>query len=348
MVDSQKDAEKDMRSQLSAADRESVEAEIKRRKVEKEVSRLKGKVKAMFEADREDATEELDSIGGGRCDVEDSNGDDAEELPRRRSRERPSGLSYKLRHAATRAAVRRYVGRKAEQLERWLTHVISNDDSWQRVFGDSEEEAGDRSGEGEHGRVELREEEDLVGQPVEVRAAHTPRFILVALLANYPELLNAILKSKHFKHVFKGAEKRAMHAIRELWERNGLRVYTDLRLSQDAYQRLINLTTHRWDADMEEMVRLVLSRGAHMCKWPAVATMLDRQAEELSDVGLQSSADMVLTTLDLSLVLQQRARRLLKEGVIQHGEALRVQVIADASGIFNATGTNGTVVVLKV
>jgi hypothetical protein len=80
--------------------------------------------------------------------------------------------------------------------------VVGNDDSWQRVFGDSEEEAGDRSGEGEHGRVELREEEDLVGQPAEVRATDTPRFILAALLANYPELLSAILKSKQFKHVF--------------------------------------------------------------------------------------------------------------------------------------------------
>jgi hypothetical protein len=76
--------------------------------------------------------------------------------------------------------------------------------------------------------------------------------------------------------------------------------------------------------------------------------MLDRQVEEFSDVGLQSSVDMVSSTLDLSLVWQQRARRLLKEGQIQHGEALRVQVIADASGIFNATRTNGTVVVLKV
>jgi hypothetical protein len=57
---------------------------------------------------------------------------------------------------------------------------------------------------------------------------------------------------------------------------------------------------------------------------------------------------MVSTTLHISLVLLQRARRLLKEGLIQHGEALRVQVIADASGIVNATRTNGTVVVLKV
>jgi hypothetical protein len=28
---------------------------------------------------------------------------------------------------------------------------VGNDDSWQRVFGDGEEEAGDGSGEGGHG-----------------------------------------------------------------------------------------------------------------------------------------------------------------------------------------------------
>jgi hypothetical protein len=54
---------------------------------------------------------------------------------------------------------------------------------------------------------------------------------------------------------------------------------------------------------------------------------------------------MVSTTLDISLVLHQRARRLRKEGLIH---ALRVQVIADASGIFNATITSGIAVVLKV
>jgi hypothetical protein len=76
--------------------------------------------------------------------------------------------------------------------------------------------------------------------------------------------------------------------------------------------------------------------------------MLQTQEQELDAVGLQSSTDLVSTTLDLSLVLQQRARRLLKEGLIKLGEELRVQVIADASGIFNSTRTNGTVVVLKV
>ena len=105
---------------------------------------------------------------------------------------------------------------------------------------------------------QLREGGDLAGHPSDVRAAHTPRFILCALLAIYPELLNAILQSKQFKHVFKAAEECTLHTMRDMWERNELQVYTDLRLSQDAYQYLINLTTHKWDADMEEMVRLVL------------------------------------------------------------------------------------------
>jgi hypothetical protein len=62
------------------------------------------------------------------------------------------------------------------------------------VFGgDGEEEAGDRSGYKEQRRGEqLREAGDLAGHLSNVRAAHTPRFILAALLANYPKLLSAI------------------------------------------------------------------------------------------------------------------------------------------------------------
>ena len=99
---------------------------------------------------------------------------------------------------------------------------------------------------------------------------------------------------------------------------------------------------------MEEMVRLVLPRGSQMCKWSSVHALLQAQDQELNGVGLQSSTDLLWTTLDISLVLHHRARGLLKEGLIKHGEELQVQVIAYASGIFNSYRTNGTVVVLKV
>jgi hypothetical protein len=45
---------------------------------------------------------------------------------------------------------------------------------------------------------------------------HTTRFILVALLASYLELLCVALQSKQFKHVFKAAEERSLHAIRDM------------------------------------------------------------------------------------------------------------------------------------
>jgi hypothetical protein len=39
---------------------------------------------------------------------------------------------------------RSHIGRKADQLEHKLTRTVGNDESWQRVFGDGGEEAGDR------------------------------------------------------------------------------------------------------------------------------------------------------------------------------------------------------------
>jgi predicted ATPase len=132
------------------------------------------------------------------------------------------------------------------------TQLVGNDNNnWQRVFGDGEEEACDSSGEGGHGRVELREEEGHVGQHAKARAANTPRFTLAAVLANCPELLNAILQSTQFQHVFEAAHESALHAIKELWDRDGLQVDADdLRLSQYAYRQLIDPMTHMWDENM--------------------------------------------------------------------------------------------------
>jgi hypothetical protein len=133
-----------------------------------------------------------------------------------------------------------------------------------------------------------------------------------------------------------------MHAIRELWGRDGLHVYTDLRLSQ--YRRIINLTTYMWDVDTEEMVRLVLHGGAHMCKWPAVATMLEREAEELGDVGLQTFVDGVHNTRSITSVAATCTETAEGRTDPTWG-SFAVQVFADASAIFNATKTNRTVVV---
>jgi hypothetical protein len=48
----QKDDVKDIRARMSAAGRQRVEDEVNRLKIDKEVSRLNGEIKAMLENDR--------------------------------------------------------------------------------------------------------------------------------------------------------------------------------------------------------------------------------------------------------------------------------------------------------
>eukprot|EP00873_Tetraselmis_striata_P035428 jgi/Tetstr1/455692/TSEL_042500.t1 len=294
VVNEQKEVEKELRSQLAAEERARVEAGILRRKRDKKVAHLKAKIRLMLESNGGEA----DSAGS------EGRGSDEEGGAQKPGRERPAGLSYKLREATTRATFGA-PSRGDEGAEQQQQGDVD-------AHGADEEEAG------------IEEEADLVGQPADVRAAHTPALSLRALLANYPELLASILESKQFKHQLKATERRTLLAIRKLWEHNAVHVYTDLKLSQDAFQRLINLSNSKWDADMEKLVQMVLPYGNLMIKWPSVEDMLKGQGEELAAVGLSTTEDMISSTLDLKLVLQHRARLLLKEGLIKPGESLSI------------------------
>eukprot|EP00873_Tetraselmis_striata_P011625 jgi/Tetstr1/431889/TSEL_021378.t1 len=210
----------------------------------------------------------------------EGSGSDEEGGGHKPGRERLAGLSYKLRRdATTRAMVRKFIGRKAKQMEAWLTHAVGDDDTWQFVYAEGGPGAqfGAPSGGGEgveqqqrHGDVDAHgtdgeeagivEEADVVGQPADVRAAHTPRFILGALPANYPELLASILESKQFQHHLKASERPPK------WD----------------------------DADMEKLVHMVLPYGNFMIEWPSVEDMLKGQGgEELASVGLSTTEDMI-------------------------------------------------------
>eukprot|EP00873_Tetraselmis_striata_P034100 jgi/Tetstr1/454364/TSEL_041271.t1 len=185
----------------------------------------------------------------------------------------------------------RFIGRKAEQREAWLTHAVGDNDSWQSVYAESGPGArfgapssGDEGAEQQHQRGDVD--------------AH-------------------------------GADGEEAGIVEE----------ADLRL--------INLSSSKWDADMEKLVQMVLPYGNLMIKWPSVEDMLKGQGEELAAVGLSTTEDMISSTLDLKLELQHRAMLLLKEGLIKPGESLSIQLVADATEIFNATRTNGTIVVLK-
>eukprot|EP00873_Tetraselmis_striata_P039004 jgi/Tetstr1/459268/TSEL_004668.t1 len=236
----QKEVEKELRSQLAAEERARVEADILRRKRDKKVARLKAKIRLICESNGSKA----ESAGS------EGSGSDEEGGGLKPGKERPAGLSYKLREAMTRATVRKFIGRNAEQLEAWLTHTAEDDEKRQSVY--AEGGPGAQFGAPSGG----------------------------ALLANYPELLASILESKQFKHHLKASDRRTLRAIRKLWEHDAVQVYTDLKLSQVAFQRLINLTSSKWDADMEKLVQMVLPYGNLMIKWPSVEDMLKGQGED--------------------------------------------------------------------
>eukprot|EP00873_Tetraselmis_striata_P035634 jgi/Tetstr1/455898/TSEL_004082.t1 len=161
-----------------------VEADILRRKRDKKVARLKAKIRLMFESNGSEA--ELAGSEGSGSDKEGGG-----QTP---GRERPAGMSKKLRReATTRATLRKFIGRKAEHLEAWLTHPVGDDDTWQSVYAEGGPGAqfgaasgGDEGAEQhhQHGDVDAHEadgeeagiveEADLVGQRADVLAAHAP------------------------------------------------------------------------------------------------------------------------------------------------------------------------------
>eukprot|EP00873_Tetraselmis_striata_P009132 jgi/Tetstr1/429396/TSEL_019308.t1 len=206
----------------------------------------------------------------------EGSGSDEEGGGQKPGRERPAGLSYKLREAPTRATVRKFIGRVAEQLEAWLTHAVGDDDSSQYVYA----EGGPR--------------------------AHS-------------EPLPTVTKER-------SSSSMAMSMRMELTGRRCL----------SASHQPKQLQVGRGHGDV---VQMGLPYGNLMIKWPSVEDMLKGQGEELAAVGLSTTEDMISSTMDLKLVLQHCAMLLLKEGLIKPGESLSIQLVADATEIFNCLGT---------
>eukprot|EP00873_Tetraselmis_striata_P005586 jgi/Tetstr1/425850/TSEL_016227.t1 len=195
VVNGQKEVEKELRSQL-ATERARVEADILRGKRDKKVARLKANIRLMFESNGSEA----ESAGS------EGSGSDEEGGGQKPGRERPAGLSYKLQEATTRETARKFIGRKAEQLEAWLTHAVGDDESWQSVYA-----------EGWPGAQ--------FGAP---------------------------------SSVDEGAEEQQQHGDVDA---HGADAEEAGIFGGDAFRRLINLSSSKWDADMEKLVQMVLPYG---------------------------------------------------------------------------------------
>eukprot|EP00873_Tetraselmis_striata_P035550 jgi/Tetstr1/455814/TSEL_042606.t1 len=178
VVDKQKAVEKELRSLLAKEAKQREEDAILRRKKDKAISRLRAKVRQLY-----NCPEHADDASGDEVSSKsDSGGEEAAAY--RSVRERPSGLVYKLREARNYATIRKHIGRKVDMLDNWLTEIVGDDDSWKEMYtktvvesdSDSDSQAADNCDDASTTKKQKRppppqeweqieKEEDLVGQP---------------------------------------------------------------------------------------------------------------------------------------------------------------------------------------
>eukprot|EP00873_Tetraselmis_striata_P022397 jgi/Tetstr1/442661/TSEL_030755.t1 len=178
VVDKHKAVEKELRSLLAEEAKQRDEDAILRRKKDKAISRLRAKVRQLY-----NCPEPADDASGDEVSSKsDSGGEEAAAY--RSVRERPSGLVYKLREARNYATIRKHIGRKVDMLENWLTEIVGDDDSWREMYtktvvdsdNDDDSHAADDCDDAGTAKKQkqppppqeweqIEKEEDLVGQP---------------------------------------------------------------------------------------------------------------------------------------------------------------------------------------
>eukprot|EP00873_Tetraselmis_striata_P019481 jgi/Tetstr1/439745/TSEL_003003.t1 len=180
VVDKQKAVEKELRSLLAKEAKQREEDAILRRKKDKAISRLRAKVRQLY-----NCPEHADDASGDEVSSKsDSGGEEAAAY--RSVRERPSGLVYKLREARNYATIRKHIGRKVDMLDNWLTEIVGDDDSWKEMYtktvvesdsdSDSDSQAADNCDDASTAKKQkqppppqeweqIEKEENLVGQP---------------------------------------------------------------------------------------------------------------------------------------------------------------------------------------
>jgi hypothetical protein len=106
----------------------------------------------------------------------------------------PTGLHYKLRVAIGRKIVEKQIKVKFAQLECDLAKLCV--DEWQATYGGevaSSVPTDNGSVEAPIPNATMACKVDLVGQEGSPRDAHTPRFVIGALMSKYPELFNDVV-----------------------------------------------------------------------------------------------------------------------------------------------------------
>ena len=178
------------------------------------------------------------------------------------------------------------------------------------------------------------------------RGYGTFKWVLHKLLSKHPNLWSDLLKEKK---TVEQVEEAAIATIRKHWETQSLNIFTKCNFTQDGWQCLINLLSSSWNKDLEDFLRLRMPAGTFMCLMASMESIIKDRERIAEELGISTTSDA--TTFDLYKALTKRLEYLDNEGLLTASfddpDVLIVQLLADASNIFQAKNTSGTAVVMK-
>lgn len=183
------------------------------------------------------------------------------------------------------------------------------------------------------------------GQPCD-RGAVTLRWVMHKMFNDYPVLWSKLLSER--KTVYQ-AEETAMALLERHWRKNSLHLFTKGSFTQEGWQITCNLLCKVYDEAKMELVRLVLPGGAAVATLPGVHSIV-KERDELAAMWGYTASD-VSASYDAVTLLTRRLEYLDNVGLLtpapRQPDHLIVQLLADATGIYGSSRTNGTVLLFK-
>lgn len=110
------------------------------------------------------------------------------------------------------------------------------------------------------------------------------RYLFLEFFKAHPELWADVVADSKVEMYAVG---RAIDIIRDHWKEVGLNVYQHCKLSQNAYQMMINVLSNVWDSDTCTFQPLTLPQGIEMCKLPSKADILLKRTTIAEALGFQ-------------------------------------------------------------
>lgn len=171
-------------------------------------------------------------------------------------------------------------------------------------------------------------------------------WVLHRVMAKHPEIWSSLVQEKK---TVQQAEEAAVAKVRVHWEKQGLNLFSRCTFTKHGWQSLINLSSHSWDEEIQDFVRLSLPGTTNFCKFPSLQSIINAKEKLAAELGITSTD--VSTSFDPMKGLTKRLEHLDNHNLLSpssdDADTLVLELEADAAKIFEAKNTNATALALK-